>query len=55
MLRVVPGIRAKKVSTEVQTRVATAKDAAEAGASYIVVGRPILEAADPIAAAKDIL
>ena len=55
LLRVVPGIRAKKVSTEDQTRVATAKDAAEAGASYIVVGRPILEAADPIAAAKDIL
>ena len=43
------------MSTEDQTRVATAKDAAEAGASYIVVGRPILEAADPIAAAKDIL
>ncbi len=55
LLRVVPGIRAKKVSTEDQTRVATAKDAAEAGASYIVVGRPILEAADPIAATKDIL
>lgn len=55
LLRVVPGIRAKKVSTEDQTRVATAKDAAEAGASYIVVGRPILEAPDPIAAAKDIL
>lgn len=55
LLRVVPGIRAKKVSTEDQTRVATAKDAAEAGASYIVVGRPILEAEDPIAAAKEIL
>lgn len=55
LLRVVPGIRAKKVSTEDQTRVATAKDAAEAGASYIVVGRPILEAPDPIAATKDIL
>ena len=55
LLRIVPGIRAKKVSTEDQTRVATAADAAKAGASYIVVGRPILEAADPIAAAKDIL
>lgn len=55
LLRVVPGIRAKKVSTEDQTRVATAKDAAKAGASYIVVGRPILEAPDPIAATKDIL
>ena len=55
LLRVVPGIRAKRVSTEDQTRVATAADAAKAGASYIVVGRPILEAADPIAATTDIL
>ncbi|MCF0248502.1 MAG: orotidine-5'-phosphate decarboxylase [Synergistes sp.] len=55
MLRIVPGIRAKKVSTEDQTRVATASDAAKAGASYIVVGRPILEAPDPVEAAKEIL
>ncbi len=55
LLRIVPGIRAKRVSTEDQSRVATAADAAKAGASYIVVGRPILESADPIAAAKDIL
>ena len=55
LMRVVPGIRAKKVSTEDQTRVATAKDAAAAGASYIVVGRPILEAPDPVAAAKRII
>lgn len=55
LLRVVPGIRAHKVSTEDQSRVATAKEAAEAGASYIVVGRPILEAHDPIAAAKEII
>lgn len=55
LLRIVPGIRAKKVETEDQTRVATAKDAAEAGASYIVVGRPILQAPDPVQAAKDIL
>ena len=55
LLRVVPGIRAAKVSTEDQTRVATAEDAAKNGAGYIVVGRPILEAADPIFAAKDII
>ncbi|MDO5114706.1 MAG: orotidine-5'-phosphate decarboxylase [Synergistaceae bacterium] len=55
LLRVVPGIRAKKVSTEDQTRVATAKDAALAGASCIVVGRPVLEAPDPVAAALDII
>jgi len=55
LVRVVPGIRAAKVSTEDQTRVATAEDAAKNGAGYIVVGRPILEAADPIFAAKDII
>lgn len=55
LLRVVPGIRTDRVSTEDQTRVATPKSAALAGANYIVVGRPILEAADPIKAAKDIL
>lgn len=54
-LRVVPGIRTEKVSTEDQARVATPKSAAQAGANYIVVGRPILEAADPIKAANDIL
>lgn len=55
LVRVVPGIRTAKVSTEDQTRVATAKEAAAMGAGYIVVGRPILEAADPIAAARGIL
>ncbi len=55
LVRVVPGIRAAKVSTEDQTRVATAREAADMGAGYIVVGRPILEAADPIAAACGIL
>ena len=55
LLRVVPGIRASKVSTEDQTRVATAADAARSGADYIVVGRPILEAPSPVTAAKDIL
>ncbi|MDO5563136.1 MAG: orotidine 5'-phosphate decarboxylase / HUMPS family protein, partial [Synergistaceae bacterium] len=55
LLRIVPGIRMSRVSTEDQTRVATPKDAAENGASYIVVGRPLLEAPDPVAAAKNII
>ena len=55
LARVVPGIRRTRASTEDQTRVATAKEAAEAGASYIVVGRPILEAAHPISEVRSIL
>lgn len=54
LLRVVPGIRVSKVKTEDQTRVATAAEAAKRGADYIVVGRPILQADDPIAAVKEI-
>ena len=55
LMRVVPGIRAAKVSTEDQARIATAAEAATAGANYIVVGRPILEANDPINATKNII
>jgi orotidine-5'-phosphate decarboxylase len=52
---VTPGIRPKSAQAGDQKRVATAKDAFLAGASYIVVGRPILDAADPLEAAKDII
>lgn len=55
LLRVVPGIRTEKAGAEDQSRVASPRSAATAGADYIVVGRPILEAADPIKAAGDIL
>lgn len=55
LARVVPGIRRTRASTEDQTRVATAKEAAARGASYIVVGRPILEADDPIKEVRNIL
>ncbi|MCU0650755.1 MAG: orotidine-5'-phosphate decarboxylase [Candidatus Omnitrophica bacterium] len=52
---VTPGIRPKTSRAGDQKRVATAKDAFSAGADYIVVGRPILEAADPLKAARDII
>jgi orotidine-5'-phosphate decarboxylase len=47
---VVPGIRAESDPAGDQVRIATAAAAAAAGATHLVVGRPILHAADPAAA-----
>ncbi len=47
---VVPGIRGRSDASGDQVRVSTAGDAAAEGASHLVVGRPILQAADPVAA-----
>jgi orotidine-5'-phosphate decarboxylase len=56
MQLITPGIRpASEPATDDQKRVMTPLDAAKAGATYIVVGRPILKAADPAAAARAIL
>jgi orotidine-5'-phosphate decarboxylase len=53
---VTPGIRpASEAGSDDQKRVMTPADAARAGSTYIVVGRPILQAPDPAAAAKAIL
>jgi orotidine-5'-phosphate decarboxylase len=43
-----PGIRPKDSSANDQKRVATPKEAIDAGADFIVMGRPILEAKDPL-------
>lgn len=52
---VTPGIRPSGRATEDQTRVATPSEAIAAGASHIVVGRPITEANDPARAAQEIV
>ena len=51
---VVPGIRPVGSAAGDQARIATPEDAVAAGADWIVVGRPITEAADPAAAAAAI-
>ena len=54
-LLVIPGIRPEGTAAGDQRRVATPGAAIAAGASYLVVGRPITRAADPGTAARSIL
>lgn len=49
---ITPGIRPAGTLKNDQQRVMTPKEAVESGASYLVVGRPITEAEDPLAAAQ---
>ena len=48
-LTVTPGIRFADSAADDQKRVMTPQQAREIGADYIVVGRPITQAADPVA------
>jgi orotidine-5'-phosphate decarboxylase len=52
---VTPGIRGGMAGQDDQARTMNAGDAIGAGATYIVVGRPIIAAADPRAAAEAIV
>ena len=52
---VTPGIRLKGAENNDQKRMATPQEAIKAGANYIVVGRPILQAQDPLKAVQEIL
>lgn len=53
-LIVTPGVRPANAALGDQSRVATPKAAFDAGASHIVIGRPITEAANPIEAFRSI-
>jgi orotidine-5'-phosphate decarboxylase len=52
---VTPGVRPAGSAAGDQARVVTPADAIAAGASHLVIGRPIIEAADPAKAAADIV
>jgi orotidine-5'-phosphate decarboxylase len=53
-LLVTPGVRPKSAGTDDQRRVMTPREAMAAGSSYLVVGRPITAAEDPVEALKAI-
>ncbi len=52
---VTPGVRPAGTAQGDQKRIVTPKQAIENGADYIVVGRPIIQAEDPLQAAKQII
>ena len=52
---VTPGIRPAGSSPGDQKRFSTPRDAIEAGADYLVIGRPIIAAADPNAAVQQVV
>lgn len=51
---VTPGIRPAHANLDDQSRVMSPKAAMQAGSSYLVIGRPITQAADPLQALLDI-
>ena len=51
---VTPGIRPAGSEAGDQTRILTPVQAMEAGANYLVIGRPITQAADPVATLRQI-
>ena len=54
-LFITPGVRPAGSAVGDQKRVATPAEAVRDGSTHLVIGRPILAAPDPVAAAKEIL
>ena len=54
-LIITPGVRPEGSSADDQKRIATPRQAILNGADHIVVGRPVWQAADPAAAARNIV
>ena len=54
-LLITPGIRPLSVNQDDQSRVVTPQDALNNGASYLVIGRPITQAPNPLQALEAIL
>jgi orotidine-5'-phosphate decarboxylase len=52
---VTPGIRPRTAKADDQKRTSTFEEAVKTGSDFIVIGRPILEAADPLKALEEIL
>jgi orotidine-5'-phosphate decarboxylase len=52
-ITITPGIRLKGKSEDDQKRTVTPRDAVDAGADYIVVGRPITRSPDPLRAVEE--
>lgn len=55
LLIVTPGVRPAGAGADDQARTATPADAIRGGADYLVIGRPIVNAGDPRAAARAIV
>jgi orotidine-5'-phosphate decarboxylase len=51
---VTPGIRPADAAADDQSRIMTPRAALDAGSDYLVIGRPITRAADPLRALQDI-
>jgi orotidine-5'-phosphate decarboxylase len=54
-LVVTPGIRPTFASAHDQKRIATPKEAFQSGADYLVIGRPIIQARNPVEAAEKLI